>query len=369
MEKMHITPEVVVYRGVLNDHANLLNVIKKTETPSIEGKYYVDRWRSWLTTGKSTRFRTFLGNLKDGYVVPGDDHLNVDMGNSSTWLIRDNSNNYKEKNYFGYPDKINQDFLHFNESGRKQAIEMYDLLQTDENALEQRKILAEIGRAFKDVIKQYSKDCEINSRYLNGDKFDLSSPKLGQGDISFLKYGPSTEMYGSNMAMLYHTDAQQFDAESRAGKFLLTVTMYLSDPSDYKGGELSFLNEANSDVIHYTPKPGDITVFPSDIPYWHAVEKITSGERYLIRTFLLVDYPGSQEWLDNEKKFGIDVWHDMEQKRIESTWNTPEYFRNVIYSDDPKPESDRTQDGMAYYVNKKRGYWKEFPEPDNWEMV
>jgi PKHD-type hydroxylase len=65
----------------------------------------------------------------------------------------------------------------------------------------------------------------------------------------------------------------------------LSVTCTLSDPNDYKGGELQFdfrNNEHNkkSKIITCNEiKPrGSIVVFPSHV--WHRVKKVTSGTRY-----------------------------------------------------------------------------------------
>ena len=63
------------------------------------------------------------------------------------------------------------------------------------------------------------------------------------------------------------------------------MTCTLSDPNDYKGGELQFdfrNNEHNkkSKIITCNEiKPrGSIVVFPSHV--WHRVKKVTSGTRY-----------------------------------------------------------------------------------------
>tara|TARA_R110000744_G_scaffold100414_3_gene193705 strand:+ start:2559 stop:3188 length:630 start_codon:yes stop_codon:yes gene_type:complete len=65
----------------------------------------------------------------------------------------------------------------------------------------------------------------------------------------------------------------------------LSVTISLSDESDYEGGEFEFefdfRNQDKHDIEHCVPpiKPkGSIVVFPSFV--WHRVKPITSGTRY-----------------------------------------------------------------------------------------
>jgi PKHD-type hydroxylase len=62
----------------------------------------------------------------------------------------------------------------------------------------------------------------------------------------------------------------------------LSVTCFLSDPKDYKGGELEFdlRNSVNekSNIIKISLQKGSIVVFPSFV--WHRVKPVTKGVRY-----------------------------------------------------------------------------------------
>lgn len=62
----------------------------------------------------------------------------------------------------------------------------------------------------------------------------------------------------------------------------LSVSVLLSDPSDYKGGDLQFKNkmQEEGDELWEPPslKKGSIIVFPSFI--WHRVKPVTDGIRY-----------------------------------------------------------------------------------------
>ena len=62
------------------------------------------------------------------------------------------------------------------------------------------------------------------------------------------------------------------------------MTLNLSDPEDYTGGELEFdyndggpINDSNIYVCKEILPKGSMVVFPSHI--WHRVKPVTSGER------------------------------------------------------------------------------------------
>jgi PKHD-type hydroxylase len=64
----------------------------------------------------------------------------------------------------------------------------------------------------------------------------------------------------------------------------LSVTCSLSDPKDYKGGELEFdfrnmdPNKSNTKKCEEIRERGSIVVFPSHV--WHRVKPVTKGTRY-----------------------------------------------------------------------------------------
>jgi hypothetical protein len=118
------------------------------------------------------------------------------------------------------------------------------------------------------------------------------------------------------LAMGYHTDYTQEIAEQPGYKHGITVTMYLND--DYEGGEICFkiMNGDINDKIEHDPMAGEILIFPSGQPYYHAVKKITKGEKYFIRSFWYFKYDGSEEWLKNQEFYGKEEWAKMEKKRV-----------------------------------------------------
>ena len=115
-----------------------------------------------------------------------------------------------------------------------------------------------------------------------------------------------------NYSMNYHTDYNQEAKDSSGIKFGVTTTFYLND--DYQDGEICF--KINDHYISHKPQKGDVIVFPSKPPYYHAVRKSSGTDRYMIRSFWQFEYEGSREWLENQEKYGKDVWSSMEEDRI-----------------------------------------------------
>ncbi|CAB5218128.1 Oxoglutarate/iron-dependent dioxygenase [uncultured Caudovirales phage] len=156
---------------------------------------------------------------------------------------------------------------------------------------------------------------------------------------SLMKYVPNLDF--DVLTMRHHVDFQQELIGVPSDKFLLTCNMYLND--NYKGGEVSFkvfknnLNESNDDFDHYlyTPKMGDVVVFPSNAPYYHGVRPTINGVKYFVRSFYMYEDPGSQEWHANKEKYGEETWLQMEKLRqeeerksgiyIKDRWDKPNY--------------------------------------------
>ena len=115
-----------------------------------------------------------------------------------------------------------------------------------------------------------------------------------------------------NYAMTYHTDFIYEERDWNSEKFGITTTFYLND--NYENGEICF--KIKNHYISHKPKKGDVIVFPSKSPYFHAVRKASGSDRYMIRSFWQYDYSGSDEWLKNQKKHGKEEWYKMEKDRI-----------------------------------------------------
>lgn len=169
-------------------------------------------------------------------------------------------------------------------------------------------------------------------------KFDIKDSKISDNNnllflapIDYVIHGVTKPE--DRLAMSYHTDAHQYDIESKKAHHLFTIVAYLND--DYEDGEISFYDESNFTINYYKPKKGDVIIFPSFYPYFHAVEPITNGQKIIIRTFVLYNYEGSEKWNRLYERLGTQ-WLDIEANRIEQEWNNAKYFRTPVFEDDSK---------------------------------
>ncbi len=195
------------------------------------------------------------------------------------------------------------------------------------------------------VAKDYAKDWSSSNWPDWITSWDLDSDDWGTDRINILKYNPTPGNHPN--AMHYHTDNHEYE-HGRGSKWTLTVTIYLND--DYDGGDISFLNEENGEVIDYKPKAGDITVFPSFSPFYHAVKRVDNGNKYLIRMFWHHKYPGTPEWLEQEKIYGQEVWAEMEQKRKEDGHKNQIYSKYSKYIVWPGQEEDKNSEYTAFFA-------------------
>jgi hypothetical protein len=161
----------------------------------------------------------------------------------------------------------------------------------------------------------------------------LQEHNVVKGD-NWIMMGPSYSRYfydnnprSNEHVMVHHTDFVKIESDMPGNKFAITCTMYLND--DYDGGEIDFI--IKNDRITYKPKAGDVLVFPSGHPdvlsdegmYLHGVKRVKKKDKYLVRCFYQIPYSGSPEWLSNEKKYGKDVWAEMERQRIKENRRYP----------------------------------------------
>jgi ferredoxin-thioredoxin reductase catalytic subunit len=137
---------------------------------------------------------------------------------------------------------------------------------------------------------------------------------------SICKYEVDGGIEESDLAMHVHTDYQRDYHDFRGYKFTFTCTMYLN--GDYEGGGLTFL--VDNKTFYYKPEKGDVLLFPAGDPdflsdagqfYMHGVEKVKGTPKYFVRNHWVRFYPGSEEWLKNEKLYGKEIWKEMEIAR------------------------------------------------------
>lgn len=139
---------------------------------------------------------------------------------------------------------------------------------------------------------------------------------------SWCKYFNQIDMLRNNMTMQYHTDFIISQKEMPGEKFHTTCTFYIND--NYNGGDIEFYIDGK--FVNHKPKAGDLMIFPSGEPYYHGVKTIPDGNKFFIRNFVMFDYDGSKEWLENQKRFGAYRWSQKELERI--AYEDP---RNMLY--------------------------------------
>lgn len=262
--KKTIMPFVVLYRGLFKDSEEVLNAVKYSK----RSKVLLD-WEPWYDLGERTRFQ-----LIPTEEITEEEHLHIELH-----------------------DKV------------------YNALMT----------------AYKDYISFWTKP-EIISKYENpnitfhedwryvfGDfvkDWDIENLVRGESEDGWIKSPVEILKHdhtvGENLelAIGYHLDA--FNSKDAAGpKSIITGTLYLND--EYEGGEISFLNEFDNTIISYKPKQGDLIVFPSAKPFFHAAQKINNADKYLIRNFVLWRHSGSERYKQNEEKFGKEQWQLMQE--------------------------------------------------------
>ena len=163
-----------------------------------------------------------------------------------------------------------------------------------ENASEANEVLGGAARhdCFVDFPSQEEADVvsEVFSTFCDvyGEKLKGSRP---------LGYKQEDVEYNGARYRLWGEAKNHVDQPTADDIGLINICIYLND--DYKGGELGFVLDENrkkdnappdleKDLV-YTPKAGDILVFPGH--FWHYALKTTEGTKYLvlIKTFVQRD--------------------------------------------------------------------------------
>lgn len=211
----------------------------------------------------------------------------------------------------------------------------------DEYAVKQMEFLKDLDEVFFSVTKDYI------------DQYSISLPNWHPSGFSICKYKETEPQ--NQLAMHYHTDYVGANAEAPGLKFAITCTMYLND--NYDGGGLSFLEEDTGDVIDYKPKAGDVVVFPSGDPitgashYFHGVDKVSNGDKYLVRTFWQYDYEGSDNWHNGIAQHGQEEWDRMSKEKMKSSISSGTWHRYVVFDGEEDPQNERS---TPFFAKRKR---------------
>lgn len=187
--------------------------------------------------------------------------------------------------------------------------------------------------AFETAISHYSED---HGNILEGVDYFPDGPSYYK--YEFEKPAPSRPF--PTFSMNYHTDYTEPLKGNPGKKEILTCTMYVND--DYDGGEVIYNIENDlrppyfdrserfaddepqiSSGVVYTPKAGDVLVFPAGHPefseggyYFHSVSKVTAGYKYFITIFASHMYGGSKDFHEGLEEYGPELWEWLELERL-----------------------------------------------------
>lgn len=269
-------------------------------------------------------YRNGIQNVQDHVKLLEDSEFNVGGTNYfSEWL-----------DWYGIGSMMNIGMLNKGQS-------LTNEYTGNKHAESQIKFMEDSAKAFYECTEDYFQEYGIELPDWD------PKPSWSRSGLSVCRYNITKNP--EHLALEYHTDTHEFDAESPGQKFAITCTMYLND--DYEGGEVSFLNEADGEVVTWKPKAGDVIVFPSHSPFFHGVHPVLNNVRYLIRTWWFYDYAGSPEWHANQQKYGKDQWYEIERIRKDKEFHSGKWHRHVVYEGESPVEG---QKAIPFYVKRKR---------------
>ena len=219
---------------------------------------------------------------------------------------------------------------------------IYPDLVDEERKVEEEGIVKELEDAFAIATQHYMRYHGV----VREDHWTTMGP-------SICRYVSEMEHCGIDyLSMKYHTDYDFIRGDEPGDKFAITCTMYLND--EYEGGEMWFNLSGSAgdsfgeerlpeeDIMVYKPEAGDVLVFPSGHPdvlseestYFHGVSRTGKSEdkpddKYFIRSYHLIPFDGTTEWLANQEKYGPEIWEKMETERIKARVKTHEELQTI----------------------------------------
>jgi len=248
----------VIYQNMLEDCDYFLEMInKKRNADSIWPE-----WKSWHRQGEN---------------------LNQMFSRSKTAINENDSDETKaEKEYF---DKI---------------IKVYDFV-------------------CQDYLNDYSNNKGKWPSYIKdwkkvGEHQDGVHVNVYKYSIDILSKGPQ-----DSLLLEYHVDEMPEGAFDRVIHQVVTVTFYLND--NYDGGEICFYDETENKAYKYKPRAGDVTVFPSAAPFYHAVERFQGEDRYFMRIFITYYSKDDEERINPENLLDESFVKSQEDKLNEFVEN------------------------------------------------
>lgn len=222
--------------------------------------------------------------------------------------------------------------------------EWVDIANKAEAELGEDKYFLEVAKAFHFATKFY---VEYTGRSL---------PNWSCQPWGLARYIPDEDLINNDtLTMNYHSDYMPEDGESPGDKFGITGVLYPND--DYEGGEIAFRVVQEDDSLRefvYKPIAGDLVVFPSGHPYFHAVRRISKAPKYITRLYWMFNSPGTEDWHELKAKYGDD-FEAMEKTRRS---------RQDLKSMDPYMKMRVTI--KEYYDLLESGNLKDHYDPEDW---
>lgn len=287
-DKITVAPQIVIYKNLLPDAAEILEAFKDSQDNPVENSFFTG-WDSW----------------SPNHNTPGE-ILKVRVKNVS--LEPEDSDSDTVKKQKAIVSKIYDAFNYAKE----------DFLQE----------WAGKG-SWPDIITNWDIS---DQRVWDNHEIDILS--YGNIQDQSIKHNPKDGVY--NLPMNYHVDANPSDLYSKGTRLAVTITMYLND--DYEGGEISFYNSEDDQIYNYKPVQGDVTVFPSFEPFYHGVLPMNGNKRYLIRSFFMYNYDGSDEWHKEKANYSEEEWENLEKQRRKDSFMRYDHLLCVLQPGDTKPK-------------------------------
>ena len=272
MRKKELMPFVVVYKDVFLDHNKIFKIIKDSENNNSH-EFTKEYWEDWegvatkIKVNKSFSSKIAFLSDKDKDVFDDQKYLREEMFD----VIYNCYDDYLER-------WLNSE-------------ELLTLNRTTEEVF---------GK--DDKYKLFHKVTNWNFRETISDD---SEEGWIRTTVDFVKY---FQTYDRKYILPYHLDNGKTPG-TPGPKSILSATLYLND--DFEGGEISFLNEFDNNIINYKPKAGDLIIFPGDKPFFHAAHKAYGSNKYFGRHFLTWNDTGSDDYKENLKKFGEEYTKTM----------------------------------------------------------
>lgn len=182
--------------------------------------------------------------------------------------------------------RVDQRTFPTEEECSKYLSELYDYKKDED--------LVKLEKVFFDVTRDY-----LVERDLDLEHYYKTAPSICKYVPVELKEKVEHTLSDEGYEMFFHTDYPRDRIGEPEPKASLTVTMYLNE--DYNGGDLVFkINNKDGSTTDFShkPAPGDIVVFPSRDPYYHAVKKVSNGFKYFVRNFWQRYEEASEDYLE-----------------------------------------------------------------------